>query len=249
MGTLDNLLGKTFGRLTVTGRWVNHGTRAAWMCRCACSVEVIVSGKNLRSGHTKSCGCLRAKLTAPATAKRRIDQNSASVVQRLKDRGIRLVSTYRGTTKVHAFECLLCSNQWSGVLNRYLYVHKCPKCSRNDNGFLTSQFLARNPHLSDAPAVFYQIKCTGSDETFYKVGITRQALKERFRKIPYSVEVISLESGTLKNIMGVERDKKHALRAVRYRPDKAFNGAAECFASLSSTIFKPQERGNHVQNR
>jgi hypothetical protein len=41
-----------------------------WACRCACGEDVVVSGINLRTGHTKSCGCLREELR-PAYAQRR----------------------------------------------------------------------------------------------------------------------------------------------------------------------------------
>ncbi|ABI46114.1 bacteriophage protein homolog [Synechococcus sp. CC9311] len=31
--------------------------RRAWLCKCDCGGEIVVSGKHLRSGHTQSCGC------------------------------------------------------------------------------------------------------------------------------------------------------------------------------------------------
>ena len=33
---------------------------AYWKCRCECGNEIIVAGNHLRSGHTKSCGCLKS---------------------------------------------------------------------------------------------------------------------------------------------------------------------------------------------
>lgn len=51
--------GSTFGRLTVVGishqdkRWRRH-----YSVRCSCGVEKTVQGALLRSGNTKSCGCL-----------------------------------------------------------------------------------------------------------------------------------------------------------------------------------------------
>ena len=30
-----------------------------WFCLCDCGVNTVVSGDNLRSGHTRSCGCIR----------------------------------------------------------------------------------------------------------------------------------------------------------------------------------------------
>ena len=48
------LEGQVFGRLTVGG-YVGAGR---WLCQCACGVERSIDGKSLRTGHTRSCGCL-----------------------------------------------------------------------------------------------------------------------------------------------------------------------------------------------
>ena len=58
MGKIINEIGKTYGYLTVMARAENtKDKRAQWLCKCKCGNEVIVSGKNLRSGNTQSCGC------------------------------------------------------------------------------------------------------------------------------------------------------------------------------------------------
>jgi hypothetical protein len=56
--------GETFGRLTVVRYEGQCKNTALWRCKCACGNEVVVSGKNLRSGNTKSCGCLHSELSA-----------------------------------------------------------------------------------------------------------------------------------------------------------------------------------------
>lgn len=54
------LTGQTFHRLTVLERSgkANDG-RATWVCTCDCGNTIIVRGKDLRSGNTKSCGCYK----------------------------------------------------------------------------------------------------------------------------------------------------------------------------------------------
>lgn len=54
-----DLTGKKFGRLTVISfeRLEKHKTY--WKCACDCGLSVVATGNNLRSGNTKSCGCLR----------------------------------------------------------------------------------------------------------------------------------------------------------------------------------------------
>lgn len=53
-----NITGQRFGRLVVVARAGSRGDRAAWACRCDCGSETSVTGVNLRSGSTHSCGCL-----------------------------------------------------------------------------------------------------------------------------------------------------------------------------------------------
>src|SRR5699024_7767842 len=56
--TID-LTGQKFGRLVVVDReGSNKHKKAIWLCRCECGNTTVVVGSDLRSGHTKSCGCL-----------------------------------------------------------------------------------------------------------------------------------------------------------------------------------------------
>lgn len=38
--------------------------RAQWLCRCQCGAESVVQAGHLRTGRSRSCGCLRAELAA-----------------------------------------------------------------------------------------------------------------------------------------------------------------------------------------
>lgn len=58
-----NLNGQKFGRLTVLERAANKGRLVCWKCKCSCGNETIVSAKQLLSGKTRSCGCLRKEKT------------------------------------------------------------------------------------------------------------------------------------------------------------------------------------------
>lgn len=54
------LVGKRFGRLVLLERISAVGSKhVAWMCRCDCGVVKSLVIDGLRSGRTKSCGCLR----------------------------------------------------------------------------------------------------------------------------------------------------------------------------------------------
>lgn len=61
--TVD-ISGRRFGRLTVVRQeGINAQRKAMWLCKCDCGAELIVSGDNLRSGHTQSCGCYKIERT------------------------------------------------------------------------------------------------------------------------------------------------------------------------------------------
>ena len=56
--TID-LIGKKFGKLIVVKReYPNRGKQSIYLCKCDCGTEKIIRGNNLKSGGTKSCGCL-----------------------------------------------------------------------------------------------------------------------------------------------------------------------------------------------
>lgn len=66
MGSLVDLTGQVFGRLTVTQRgpdYVSPGGRRCvrWRCSCSCGESVLVYTDNLRAERTKSCGCWRVE--------------------------------------------------------------------------------------------------------------------------------------------------------------------------------------------
>lgn len=57
---LIDITGQTFERLTVTSfAGTDHVNHARWNVRCVCGKEKVVTGKSLRAGAIRSCGCLR----------------------------------------------------------------------------------------------------------------------------------------------------------------------------------------------
>lgn len=59
-----DLTGNVYGRLTVLGESGKNGhTGGYWNCRCSCGNLVVVARDNLRTGNTKSCGCLSKNLS------------------------------------------------------------------------------------------------------------------------------------------------------------------------------------------
>lgn len=63
MPEIKNIAGRRFGRLTVLRPTTKRQDRkVVWLCLCDCGKEVEVSGKDMRQGNTRSCGCLHRDL-------------------------------------------------------------------------------------------------------------------------------------------------------------------------------------------
>lgn len=60
------MIGMKFGRLMVVDevasrRPPNGSPQRRFRCRCDCGLDVVATGGHLRTGHTLSCGCIRAE--------------------------------------------------------------------------------------------------------------------------------------------------------------------------------------------
>lgn len=55
------LTGKTFYYLKVLNREPNRNGRTYWRCQCKCGNEIIVQGRSLTNGNSKSCGCYKSQ--------------------------------------------------------------------------------------------------------------------------------------------------------------------------------------------
>lgn len=64
MGKQHNLTKRKFGKLTaIQPQDKSKDRQIRWLCRCDCGQETIVRSSSLRSGHTKSCGCLQKEIS------------------------------------------------------------------------------------------------------------------------------------------------------------------------------------------
>lgn len=61
MSKKQNLIGFKFGKLTVVEEVRGEKNRLKWKCKCECGGETTTTSDKLKSGHTKSCGCLQKK--------------------------------------------------------------------------------------------------------------------------------------------------------------------------------------------
>lgn len=79
----EDLISKRFGRLTVLsfeGR--REGGTLFWKCVCDCGNVGLVAGRDLKSGHTQSCGCYREERLS-ATIKKHGESRGSGQSSRL----------------------------------------------------------------------------------------------------------------------------------------------------------------------
>ena len=103
--TFTDYTGQIFGRLTALFFERRNGYRG-WVCRCACGTETWARAGSLKSGNTKSCGCLQKENQATnrithrmsyskiyrvwASMLRRCDNSKVNSYPRYGGRGIRV---------------------------------------------------------------------------------------------------------------------------------------------------------------
>lgn len=69
--------GERFGRLVTVERLPSTGRQSIrWRCRCDCSAETVTRANLLRSGQTKSCGCLRSEAAKKRGANKVVTRRS-----------------------------------------------------------------------------------------------------------------------------------------------------------------------------
>lgn len=229
MSKLIDMIGQKYGRLTIVERAPNIETRANWHCVCDCGNKVTVTGKKLRNGHTKSCGCYRKEVSA----KEQGHKNKLSeevIVNRLKENGYELLSDYVGINARATMKCVNCDLIFTRRMDASLYeMSGCPSCSKALNGFISSDYFAKNPKMKNVDCKLYLIEFEGNNEHFWKIGITRRTVERRISKIPYTAKKIETIQKTMQEVYEMEKAIKRQYRSLRYLPQLKFNGHSECF--------------------
>lgn len=98
----ENLTGRTFGYLTVLEfSCLANNYTAKWKCKCRCGKEVVVYGFGLKSGNTRSCGCLvkevqKKRMTTHGMSRTRIYGCWHAMHQRCKNPNVEGFEDYGG---------------------------------------------------------------------------------------------------------------------------------------------------------
>ncbi|MBQ5979426.1 MAG: hypothetical protein IJL58_05350 [Bacteroidales bacterium] len=79
---IDDITGQRFGKLTALKLFEVKNNSAYWLCRCDCGTLKTIRGRNLRSGATVSCGCIRSDAALAYRQRLREERMAAAKLER-----------------------------------------------------------------------------------------------------------------------------------------------------------------------
>ena len=124
---LIDIIGRKFGKLTVIERIDNTLT---YKCKCDCGKDCIVIGEQLRSGKTKSCGCLKNedppnKIQDRERAMLRIEYST--IRKRNRAKGFQEIMTFQEFSDMVYKPCHYCGKKYSKKINDMSHTKKTKK--------------------------------------------------------------------------------------------------------------------------
>lgn len=124
-----DLLGKTFGRLTVLEDiGLNHKGNKVYKCKCECGNIVNVLGRYLISGGTTSCGCYQKECVAKVGKKCAIDLAGQRFGRLIAIKPVQKTKEYKSTSKLWLCKCD-CGN-YTKVYTASLRNHSVESCGK-----------------------------------------------------------------------------------------------------------------------
>lgn len=117
-GNIIDLKGQKFGRyLVLEFKELDKWGMAKWFCRCDCGNERLVGSNDLRSGHSKSCGCLRVQNIRKANTKHGFSSHPLyNIWRNMKD------GCENSNNKIYkdcGFKGIIVCDRWSDFENFY----------------------------------------------------------------------------------------------------------------------------------
>ena len=110
--TALNLTGQMFGRWRVVGVSHTVHNKKFWRCACQCGADGVVSVTSLRSGYSRSCGCLKSEI------------NSRQAIERNTKHGHAIGATWDNSKRSPTYRSWLkmisrCENPKHPAFHRY----------------------------------------------------------------------------------------------------------------------------------
>ena len=144
----SDFVGEKFNKLTAIEKLKRAG-RCWYLCKCDCGNEKIIAGWRLKSGYTKSCGCLQREADKYRNISKRLDwglSNARYVIgsykRNAKRRRLKFNLTEGQCLKILQESCYYCGRKPFSVAkrkNRYgEFVYSGMDRKDNKKGYLIS---------------------------------------------------------------------------------------------------------------
>ena len=213
--------------------YINSRTKLNCKCK-VCDYEWSASWNVLRKGHgCKQCANEKLKderIFSFQNIKKEIEESGKILL---------LSREYLGANYYLDVKCIDCGKEWSATYSKITNAKNgCPSCNIK-HGWSRSDWVNLGLHSKEIDKKFdgfklYKIRMYNEHESFYKIGISYQTIKERFRKMKHYnyeiIEVITSEDGEY--IWNLEKELHRKHREYKYIPNKEFGGMYECFTKL-----------------
>jgi len=158
---------------------------------------------------------------------------------KLINSNIEIISNeYDTAYTVLRLKCLLDGYEWNANWNRISQGFGCPRCSYDKmQGHYCKTLAERNKEdWLNINAIVYVIKCYNNTENFYKIGITKRNVKERFssqKEMPYDFETLFEINTNLYEATYIEYELHKNHIKFLYEPLIFFEGHTECFSKIN----------------
>jgi hypothetical protein len=191
---------------------VSKVKRRAAIFKCECGKEFTSIIKDVVYNKRTSCGCKKG--SKPASYR------EGDLIN-----GIKFIKTC-GTIKYAQkgiFECPKCKNKWESLVSN-IQAGNTKSCCGYKRGWSKSQWIKFS-----TTSKLYKVRLYNESESFIKIGITTKSIEERFKNIPYKLEIIKVINGQSSYIFDLELRTKNLFKKYRYKPLINFKGETECY--------------------
>lgn len=117
--------------------------------------------------------------------------------------------------------------------NSHLSGNGCALCAKENKGWSRTSFVSKCDKNNNGLGILYIIECFNDTEHFYKIGITSNSIKKRYKsktEMPYAYSVIKEIVGDGAYIYDLETKLHQLNKQYHYVPEIPFAGSVnECF--------------------
>jgi len=149
---INNRLKKSGLNFMLTSEINSVADKGIFQCnKCSFKWEAAISNACRKNSKCPQCYMESRKL------------NKNQVIDRLRNRPIKLLSEYRGSIKKHLWKCTVCDKTWSATVNAVLYNQTgCPHCQRLNTQSINKKLDRKNiilykEYTNDSKKI--QVKC------------------------------------------------------------------------------------------